>query len=80
MGSFNKKWLKKASGNAVIPLFPKAAGTQMTPDETIESLMNEHFPDCRNESEQAPFIRERLAKELNARYDLTDETEAFITL
>ena len=80
MGSFNKKFLRKATGNAAIPLFHRAAGTQMTPDETIETLMNEHFPDCRDETEQAPFIRARLAKELQAKYDLADKEAAFITL
>ena len=80
MGSFNKKFLKKATANAAIPLFHKAEGTQMTPDETIEELMKEHFPDCRDEVEQAPFISARLAKEIAATYDLDDKEGEFLTL
>ena len=61
MGSFNQKILKKANTNAAIPLFKRANGTTMTPDETAETFLKEHFPDCRDEVEQLPFIEARKA-------------------
>ena len=80
MGSFNQKILKKANTNAAIPLFKRANGTTMTPDETAETFLKEHFPDCRDEVEQLPFIEARKAKELNAKYNLKDNRVHFITL
>ena len=52
----------------------------MTPDETVAKILEEHFPNCRNEVEQAPFIEARLAKETNAKYDVNDEKADFLTL
>ena len=80
MGSFNRKILKHGNANAAIPLFKRANGTQMTPDETVGTLLDEHFPDCRNEADQAPFIEARKAKELNSSYNLNDDRANFLTL
>ena len=80
MGSFNRKVLKHGNANAAIPLFKRANGTQMTPDETVGTLLDEHFPDCRNEAAQAPFIEARKAKEAKAKYNLANERVKFLTL
>merc|ERR1712110_1315279 len=80
MGSFNRKVLKQANNNAAIPLFRSAEGTEMTPDETVGTLMSEHFPDCRDEVDQAPFIERRKAKEILATFNLEDERVQFLTL
>ena len=52
----------------------------MTPDETVAKILEEHFPDCRNEADQAPFIEARLAKEKKATFDINDERADFLTM
>ena len=80
MGSFNRKILKNGTNNAAIPLFKRAEGTTMTPDETVGTILAEHFPDCRDEMEQAPFIQRRLAKESQATFDINAAKVDFLTL
>ena len=80
MGSFNRKILKNGTNNAAIPLFKRAEGTTMTPDETVGTILAEHFPNCRDEIEQAPFIQRRLAKESQATFDINAAKVDFLTL
>ena len=80
MGSFNRKILKQANLNAAIPLFKRAEGTEMTPDETVATILREHFPNCRDELDQAPFIEARRAKEKNAQFNTADKSLDFLTL
>ena len=81
MSKFNQAFVKEGASPRVLELFKKADGTQMTPEETLESLADSKFPDCRNEEEQAPFNTARKAKEEGATYNLLTDTRAdFITL
>ena len=81
MSKFNQNFIKEGTSPRVLELFNKADGTQMTPEETLESLADAKFPGCRNEEEQAPFISAREAKESQAKYSLIEDSRAdFITL
>ena len=81
MSKFNQAFIKEGVSGRVLELFKKADGTQMTPEETLESLADAKFPDCRNEEEQAPFITAREAKAAGATYSLIKDRRAdFITL
>ena len=81
MGAFNQNLIKEGTDQRVIELFKKADGTQMTPEETLESLADSKFPDCRTEEEQAPFTKAREAKASGATYSLiTDSRADFINL
>ena len=62
MGTFNKTLIKGAINNRVRELFDKPDGSKMTPLETLESLADAKFPECRTEEEHTPFVEARNKK------------------
>merc|ERR1711923_98943 len=81
MGHFNKTIIKEINSDRTLALFKKADGTTMTPDETLSSLADAKFPECRDETEQIPWKTARQAKEEKATYDLVNDSRAdFITM
>ena len=64
----------KPKCEAEINLFKNRDGTSMTPEQTINKLCNEHFPQCQNEEERQPYeeLREAFVTTRHCQIDDAD--------